>query len=242
MKRFATLTICLALPAAACGGRQSADDDSSAVCQANLPPDLHESFVRHPVDTNGDCEPDFWKLYDVVDEDGEVIEDVTRFTDPDTFAFYRENRRIRQKWLDVNFDGSVDVIRYYDIRGDLESQQVDVDFDGGLDRTDSFDEGIVNIRETDENGDGEVDVTRYYRNGVLHRMEMDTDFDGQPDTWRFYEDGHLLRIGQDTNGDEDIDAWLRRPTTSTAPPSPSTDAGTSDSDGETPDEDEDATE
>ena len=214
MKRPLPLVVGFAL-VAACGGKQNADESTEAACEQNLPTEIYETFLRRPVDTNGDCLPDFWKLYDVTDDDGNVIADLSILSDPDNFDLLN-NQRIRQKWLDLNFDTVVDMIRFYDVHERLVEQQVDLDFDGTIDRSDKFDEGQIISRESDEDSNGTSETTRFYRDGALQRMEIDTTGDGQADTWRFYEDGALVRIGMDVNGDLDIDEWIRRVPTDTA--------------------------
>ena len=225
MTRFVRISL-LASAAAlvACGGARGADDDAVEECDANLPTEIDGSYLKYPVDTNEDCEPDFWKFYELLDDEGEVISDPSTLSDDEMFA-YIENKRVREKWLDLNFDGTVDMVRRYDAREQLVEQAVDADFDGTVDRTDYFEDGVLTSRAADESGDGVADVTRYYRNGVLHRTELDTDRNGDPDEWRFYEDGEILRIGLDTTGDGDIDDWIRRPTV--AGPRPSAPPGTS---------------
>lgn len=241
MKRTRTLAVGFAL-VAACAGQQQTDEDVADSCVQNLPSEIYESYLRRPVDTNGDCEPDFWKLYEVLDEEGEVLTDLSVLADPDRFALLRDrqNQRIREKWLDLNFDGTIDVVRRYDVHERLVEQSVDIDFDGDIDRVDTFDEGAILTRQSDEDGDGVSESTRYYREGTLHRMEIDTDGTGTPDTWRFYDDGALVRIGRDLNGDEDIDEWIRRPnsgasSTTSALASPRM-AGESEGSGETAEE------
>ena len=213
MTRLARISLLVAAAAlVACGGPHGPDDDVVEECDANLPTEIDGSYLKYPVDTNGDCAPDFWKFYELLDDEGEVIADPSALTDDEVFA-YIENKRVREKWLDLNFDGTVDMVRRYDAREELIEQAVDADFDGTVDRTDYFEEGVLTSRASDESGDGVADVTRYYRNGVLHRTELDTDGNGGPDEWRFYQDGEILRIGLDTTGDGDIDDWIRRPTT-----------------------------
>ena len=205
-----------AVTAVACGGARGADEDVVGECDANLPTEIDGSYLKYPVDTNGDCAADFWKFYEILDNDGEVVSELESLTQQEIFD-YLENKRVREKWLDLNFDGTVDMVRRYDAREQLVEQAMDADFNGTVDRTDYYEDGLLVSRASDEDGNGVVDVTRYYRSGTLHRTELDTDGDGAPDEWRFYEDGEILRIGLDTTGDGDIDEWVRRPLTARPP-------------------------
>ena len=216
----------------ACGGARGEDEEGVADCDANFPTEIDGSYLKYPVDTNGDCAADFWKFYELLDSEGEVVTELESLTQEQIFE-YLEFKRVREKWLDLNFDGTVDMVRRYDAREQLIEQAMDADFDGTVDRTDYYEDGLLTSRASDEDGDGVADLTRYYRNGELHRTEVDSDGDGEPDEWRFYEEGEILRIGLDTTGDGDIDEWVRRPTTARptgtnpaapSPAAPATDA------------------
>jgi hypothetical protein len=215
LSRFFLVPLTVAL--AACSGTQANDDDGAVECDANHPTEIEGEYLKYPVDTNGDCDADFWKFYELLDDEGNVISDPSTLTDDEIFA-YIENKRVREKWLDLNFDGVVDMVRRYDALEALIEQQVDANFDGTIDRTDFFEDGLLTSRSSDEDGDGAADTTRHYRNSQLYRSEIDTDGNGNPDEWRFYEEGEILRIGLDTTGDGDIDEWVRRPTVASATP------------------------
>ncbi len=213
--RLLPLPVTVAL--VACGGALADEVAETEECDANHPTEVDGSYLKYPVDTNGDCEPDFWKFYELLDDDGNVIADPSTLSDEELFA-YIESKRVREKWLDLNFDGVVDTVRRYDASEVLIEQQVDSDFDGIIDRTDFFEDGLLTSRSSDADSDGTAETTRYYRGSELYRAEIDSDGNGSPDEWRFYGDGEILRIGLDTTGDGDIDEWVRRPTVANSSP------------------------
>lgn len=117
-------------------------------------------------DTNQDQKPDVWKFYSTIDVGGQKTE------------------ILACKEVDLNHDGKIDLVYYYDDKG---SQ--------------------VTLDEADLDFDGKFDITRYYANGKLVREELDTNFDQRPDVWKYYEDEKLVRIERDTNGDGKVDEW-----------------------------------
>ena len=118
-----------------------------------------------------------------------------------------ENVRVVRKEIDVNFDGTIDVIRFYNRRGVPFREELDTNFDGNVDRRNYYDGDRLVRREIDTNGDGTFDERRHYAEGELFRVERDTTGDGQSDTWQFYERTQLVRVGRDLDGDGVIDAW-----------------------------------
>ena len=62
-------------------------------------------------DLNGDERPDVWKVSFISDLD--------------------EEKTLLRKEIDVNFDGKVDVTKFYDQNGDVEREEMDLDFDSG---------------------------------------------------------------------------------------------------------------
>ncbi|MCB9521217.1 MAG: hypothetical protein H6698_01415 [Myxococcales bacterium] len=207
----------LAGVSAGCGGNQEtgeADAASTSACQALrnavvLPVDGFDYLV-YPRDTNGDCATDLWRLYDVVDDDGNVLIGAAAYRDPANSRIVHSNRRIRQQWLDLNLDGYVDVVRYYDALERLERVEYDTNYDQNIDLSETYAEGRLVSRSVDTQGDDTTDVFRYYRDQEVFRIEVDTDGDGVKDAWHFYDSDGLARIGRDTDGDGDIDTWERR--------------------------------
>lgn len=209
MSRAATHCLLIALPAlalTACGGRQNSDEPTrermpSPELEATVDEDGRR-IRRFDIDLDGD--PDIFKIFVAIDEDGDDI------TDP--YEVERGNYddlRIVERQLDTNLDGMIDVIRFYTRGEEVEREQVDVDFDGIVDYENLFEEGSLSQRRADFDSDGVLDEVRYYRSGALHRIESDTDDDGDTDVWAYYDNSTLQRVGTDLNGDGVIDEWQR---------------------------------
>ena len=112
--------------------------------------------------------------------------------------------------LDVNGDGQVDV-RTQLVDGRPRCRETDANFDGRVDILRWFDpaSGDVTRVEDDYDFDGRVDVVASFENGVIASDMMDTNFDGLVDTWRTYRGGHLVELRRDSDGDGRVDTWER---------------------------------
>jgi hypothetical protein len=75
-------------------------------------------------------------------EDGLLGQDIDLDADgaPDIKNYYRERsdapRLLVRKELDLNRDGKIDVLSFFDADGNLEREEMDSDYDGTLDWTD----------------------------------------------------------------------------------------------------------
>ena len=100
---------------------------------------------------------------------------------PDRFV--PEEKGIIRLEKDLNGDGKVDDILWFDAKGDKVKESVDASFDGRMD-------------------------TFYYYNarGVLSRVEVDTSFDDKIDLWVWLTEGvYVTRYERDTDGDGKAD-------------------------------------
>jgi hypothetical protein len=111
--------------------------------------------------------------------------------------------------IDTNLDGSKDVVRTYNDKGDAVEEQADSDYNGKVDTWIRFGSGRIAKVEIDRNGDGRPDETKYYVKGKLSRVQRDNNFDGKPDIWEVYADGTLERMGVDLDFDGHVDRWDR---------------------------------
>lgn len=146
-----------------------------------------EKLGSVPVDTNKDGKPDSWYYEKTVE--GQIV--------------------IVKKEIDQNFDGRIDIERFYDDEGQLTRDTVDMDFDGKIDVSGFYEGGKLVRKEKDKGHDGTPDLFRHYKDGVLLRLEADTDDDGVIDYWEYYKNGALTRSGSDEDGDgqPDPDKW-----------------------------------
>lgn len=95
----------------------------------------------------------------------------------------RRNGVLFCRETDANFDGRVDIVRFFDEQGRVRRVEDDYDFDG------------------------RIDVVALYREGQIVEDVLDTNFDGRTDTWREYVDGRLARSMRDSNADGIVDLW-----------------------------------
>ena len=145
-------------------------------------------------DTNGDKKPDVWKYFQTVEVNGQKTDVLTC------------------KQVDLNHDGKVDIVYYYDDKGAQTTvEEFDLDFDGKFDLTVYYVNGKKVREELDTNYDQRPDVLKYYEDEKLVRIERDTNGDGKIDEWQYYEGGKLDRIGYDSTGSGKVDRWDRAP-------------------------------
>lgn len=201
----------VALAASGCGGSNAAASPGTASSGLKFSQgDFGAQFDRSrcddkgkqviTADTNGDGKPDVIKLYTVVEQGGQKVQQMT----------------CRQ--VDLNHDGKMDIIYSYGPGGLLMTEDFDLDFDGKFDERVYYQDGKKVRMERDMDGDGKPDYVEFYEGGKLVRIERDSNGDGKPDEWQYYENGRLDRIGTDTTGSGRADKWERNPETADAAP------------------------
>jgi hypothetical protein len=183
-------------------GPQKRDDAAMLAGGSNVPaaPNVDRSKCSDKgkqvvtVDTNLDKKPDVWKYFTTVQQDGQTISVISC------------------KQVDLNHDGKIDLVSYYDEKGaQLAMEEADLDFDGQFDVTSYYVAGKRVRKEEDTNFDKRPDVWTYYEDDKIVRIERDTDGNGKVDEWQYYEGGKLDRIGYDTSGAGRVDRWDRAP-------------------------------
>ncbi len=117
---------------------------------------------------------------------------------------------LRHKEWDFNFDGKVDICRYYDFKGGAIRDEMDLDFDGHVDVVTYYLGGKKQRQEYDYNFDNTPDFWKFFEKDKLARTERDRDFNGRIDQWEYYIGGKLDRIGLDEDGDGQIDKWIQQ--------------------------------
>lgn len=141
-----------------------------------------------------------------VDGDGrvDVRKVLIEYPDPDDPSITKT--RLTEKWVDVNSDGKMNIIRKYNEAGSVMMEDVDLDLDGVFDVRNHLDNGRLVMKEVLD-ADGKVVASRYYASGEIQRVEKDTTGDNKVDYWEYYEKGVLDRIGRDLNADGRADTW-----------------------------------
>lgn len=146
--------------------------------------------------------------------DGLVLQEVDTDNDdkPDVFNTFQPRtnapRLLVRKEVDLDLDGKVDQISYYNDDGEMEREERDRDFDGHFDWTDHYQDNRRVMTEVDSDRDGKMDVFSYYEGEPprITRKERDTNGDLKIDIWeRFDDKGVVTRTGRDTDGDGKMD-------------------------------------
>jgi len=176
----------------ACKGRQKIDEGANPIAsgaERGVIPPAAEGETIKSFDLNRDDTPDVYQHY-VKDAEGK--------------------ERLVRKDMDVNWDGRIDILRWYDDQERLIKEDYDLDFDGRIDVTNFYDDAGKLIRkESDLDFDGRSDLWKYYEGGALVRKERDTSGDGKVDYFEYLEKGEIDRIGEDLDGDGTVDRWTK---------------------------------
>lgn len=191
MLRTTTALASLLLLASACGPKNASKSrkgqDMRKVTEVRLD---EADMIMQLVDLNGDGKPNVenhWR---------------ERSAGP---------RLLVMKKIDLDMNGSFDMIQHYSDDGVLKLEEMDKDFDGLVDTRDHYQDGLRILSEMDSNNDGNADIYFHYvktdaGTTRIDRKERDTTFDGMIDTWeRFDESGKVIRMGRDTDGDGKMD-------------------------------------
>ena len=123
----------------------------------------------------------------------------------------KEYDRLVRKEMDINWDGKVDIVRYYDENEQISKEELDLDFDGRIDQWNYYEKGVLVRKERDLDFNGKPDLWIYYDKGHIVRKERDTNHSGKVNYWEYWENDHVDRIGEDLNGDGQVDRWTKNP-------------------------------
>ncbi len=188
------IVLALTIVLGSCGGAQKNIVSSDATSPSGTGK-LGSGERVEVFDLNHDNKPDVWATYGPM-------------TNPDN---PKETKIVllKKEW-DFNFDGKVDIRRFYNFKGEVIKDELDLDFDGKFDVTTFYQNGQKVRQEYDLNFDGKPDYWKFYEKNVLVRTERDRDFNGRVDRWEYYIDGKLDRVGLDEDGDGNIDTWIQQ--------------------------------
>lgn len=165
----------------------------------------NDAFRVQVSDMNHDGAPDVWKYY----------AEKSTLDGPQEFSLVR-------KELDLNFDGRIDRVMYYNSRENLSREEVDADFDGFIDRVQYYDRAILVKSEicsaeccrspidAPEKSSRTPNRVLFFSKGVLTREEVDSQCRGRVESISIFNNKkELIQTGYDTNGDESIDSWVK---------------------------------
>jgi hypothetical protein len=126
---------------------------------------------------------------------------------PDALVIERGGRTFCRR-IDLNFDGQLDMIRFFDAEGRATREGMDLDFDGRIDAV-STDDGTTTGMDMDS--DGRPDAWRVELEGGIVEERRDLDGDGRVDSWTHVDrSGALVWTSRDDDGDGAPDAPRRR--------------------------------
>lgn len=138
--------------------------------------------------------------------DGQTV-DVNNDGKPDIRHVLAKGKRSCTE-IDMNFDGKVDVYRFYADDGKTVSfEQHDYDFDGRLDQQAFYVAGVMERKELDTNFDGLIDTWMWCKGPMVDHAERSRRKPGRVDTWETYADGQLAEIKYDENNDGTAEKW-----------------------------------
>jgi EF hand len=194
------LHLALLLAVLGCGANKAAVKGGTgpgASMDVHQPPASEEHVQAFDLHRRG--KPDAW-VYTVStkDDSGRPIE-----------------RKVRHE-ADLNGDGKVDMVEWFNESGEKVRETLDLDFDGKVDDTLFFEKGKKIRTEKDLDGDGRIDTWSFYDGEQkLVRKERDVKGSGKVDYWEYWENGSIDRIGEDLDGDGAVDRWTKGPAQTT---------------------------
>ncbi|MEE2962461.1 MAG: hypothetical protein VYA34_17135 [Myxococcota bacterium] len=154
-------------------------------------------------------EKEGWSL-ELLDGNGDNKPDVYRYVQFKPDAPNRAARKLKKE-VDINFDGTINLVVEYDSKERPLTEKSDLNFDGQFDVLTIYREGRMIRKEIDTDYNGIIDVIQKYSNGLIEEIESDQSGNGTIDTWEYYENGKLDRLAFDRTGDGNVDEWHRRP-------------------------------
>jgi hypothetical protein len=160
---------------------------------------------RKSFDLNGDGKPDAYEYYSQAkDEKGNP-------------ALDKDHKpligRLLRKEFDLNLDGKIDFWRWYDEKENVTKEALDVDFDGKVDRINYFEKGQRVREESEFDADGKPHTWIHFEKEQIATKERDLHGTGKPDYFEYWENGVIDRIGIDRKGTGTVDYWERNPET-----------------------------
>jgi hypothetical protein len=113
-----------------------------------------------------------------------------------------EEKLLREKRLDLDYNGKFDLIARYNKDSRLVSESMDLDFDGKFDAQNTYEDGNLKMQQLAPGFDGRVSVwNEFNEKGELIKKGRDTTGNGRPDFWEYYDEQKLVRVGYDRDGD-----------------------------------------
>lgn len=173
-------------------GERPDADPAATMGQIRPPRDSGEKVSEF--DLNNDLKPDVWSY-------------AVRAKGPDG----QDVERLVRKELDINWDGRVDITKFYDDQENVSRELTDLDFDGKVDTAIFLDKGVIVRKERDLDSNSRPDVWIYYEKARLVRKERDSNGDGKVDYWEYWVNDQVERIGEDLDGDGNVDKWTQSP-------------------------------
>jgi hypothetical protein len=132
--------------------------------------------------------------------------DVNEDGRPDIEHVQQNGRRYCTR-ADMNFDGKIDVERFYEADGSVAQERYDFDFDGRLDQLSFYEGGKLVRKELDTDFNNTIDTWLWCADGWVTRSERDRQRDGRVDVWEEYEQGLITEAKYDDDNDGRAEKW-----------------------------------
>lgn len=194
---LACFVLAVSLAAGACGSSNKAEEDDGIEIdnKPKVTTTQEDDYLVQHFDLDGEGEYD-------------VVKYIETYEDPENPGVTK--RRIRKKKVDLNTDGTFDVLREYDKEGVIQRERVDNDLDGTPDVINHFENGSLKRKEVLADDGETVVAVRIYSGDEVSKVEKDTNGDGKMDQFEYYQNEKIQRIGTDNNADGKIDKWVHK--------------------------------
>jgi hypothetical protein len=150
-------------------------------------------MIAEKGDVSGDGKPDVWNYY-------------KETADPDDPTAVR--RVLVKKEADLNFDGTRDIVREFDLDGLLFREEADLDYDGHVDQVNLYEKGVLAEKQIYRSGGRKIFIWKFFKDGKMVRLHRDQNNDGRPDYCELWYAGEKLsKKGWDKTGDGECDYW-----------------------------------
>jgi hypothetical protein len=153
-------------------------------------------------DVNKDGNADMWKIYKSV-----------KVNDTET------KQVLSRREIDLNFDGNINYYKFYTEKGNIDKEYLDLDLNGVLDCVRYYENNQItkedyysqNPMKKDLSIDENVKVYKkaLYSNNKITRILVDRTNNGYLDEYLFFKKNELIQIGFDEDEDGKIDTRVR---------------------------------
>jgi len=153
-------------------------------------------------DVNRDGTADMWKIYKEFKAKDDLVKKI-----------------LLRREIDLNFDGKINYYKFYTEKGDIDKEYIDLNLDGVVETIVFYERNIIkkqfkykkNPIKEDLTIDESIPVYKkiLYANKKLDRVIVDRTDDGVLDQYLFFKKNKLIQIAFDDDEDGKIDTRVR---------------------------------